>query len=82
MEYPPSVPYDVFGEIMKDLVEDETTEAIVIDDALEAISEGDKEGAMALLECVAKARALRKSKAARALRRPRRRAASKKLVEA
>lgn len=82
MKYPPSVPYDVWGDILKDLVEDETAEAIVIDDALEAISEGDKEGAMALLECVNKARALRKAKAARKLRRPRRRAAAKELVEA
>lgn len=82
MKYPPSVPYDVWGEILKDMVDDESAETTYIDEALIAISEGDKEGAMALLECVNKARALRKAKAARKIRRPRRRAAAKELVEA
>lgn len=82
MKYPPSVPYDVWGEILKDMVDDESAEATYIDEALIAISEGDKEGAMVLLECVNKARALRKAKAARKIRHPRRRAATKELVEA
>lgn len=78
----PTVRYNPGEELLGNMLQDESIDEVVIDEALAAISEGDKKGALSLLEIVAKARALRKAKAARKIRRPRRRAAAKELVEA
>ena len=66
------------------MLQNENVDEVVIDEALDAISEGDREGALSLLEIVAKARALRVRRARKAVKV--RRAASpaprRQLVEA
>lgn len=54
----------------------------LVNEALDEMLAGERDAAVALLEDVAKARARGKAEAARKIRRPRRRAAAKELVEA
>ena len=49
MTYPPSAPFDVDARVKEYLASDPTAEAAVIDEILDAYSEGDREGALRLV---------------------------------
>ena len=79
----PTARYNPGNELLENMLQNESIDEVVIDEALAAISEGDKKGALSLLEIVAKARALRAERARASSRRaPMRRASRRELVEA
>lgn len=79
----PTVRYNPGEELLKNMLQDDSVEEVVIDEALAAISEGDKKGALSLLEIVAKARSLRAERARAGSRRPAKaRSPRRELVEA
>ena len=73
-----TVEYNPDKELLDGMLRDASVCDVVIDEALAAISEGDKAGALRLLEIVADARTRRTDRRER----PRRRASRREPVEA
>lgn len=59
MKNSPSIPYDAGAELVANLVENPSAEAAVIDEILDAYSEGDRDGALRLVGRLREARRIR-----------------------